>query len=102
MLPIVFATAVWGHQWQNKSTLCCCDNEAAVQIFNSGTSKDPQASSLLHCLHFIAAKFNSIVSAAHLPGSQNLLADTLSRNNLTFFMIIIHRPIHNQLTFQCH
>ena len=85
MLPIVFAAAVWGHQLQNKSILCRCDNEAAVHIFNSGTSKAPEASALLRCLHFIAARYNLIVSAAHLPGSQNLLADALSRNNLTLF-----------------
>ena len=85
MLPVVLAMAIWGAQWQNRSILCHCDNEAAVHIFNSGTSKDPHAMALLRCLHFITAKFNLIISAAHLPGSQNLLADALSRNNLNLF-----------------
>ena len=30
LLPIVFATAVWGQHWENKSVLCWCDNEAVV------------------------------------------------------------------------
>ena len=42
LLPIVFATAVWGQHWENKkSVLCRCNNEAVVHITNTGTSKDP-------------------------------------------------------------
>ena len=84
------AAATWGAQWQNTSVLCCCDNAAAVHIINSGTSSDPYAMALIRCLHFITARFNIALSAVHLPGSENALADALSRNNLSHFFL--HKP----------
>jgi hypothetical protein len=90
LLPIVMAAAIWGEQWQNKSVLCRCDNLAAVHIINSGTSSDAHALTLLRCLHFITAKFNIILSAVHLPGVDNVLADALSRDNLAYFLL--HNP----------
>ncbi len=40
----------------------------------------------MRCLHFITAKFNLLLSAVHLAGSDNELADALSRNNLPYFL----------------
>ena len=77
LLPIVFATAVWGAEWANKSILCRCDNEAVVHIINSGTSKDPLVMGLMRCLHFITAKLNSLLSTNHIAGIENSLADAL-------------------------
>ena len=90
LLPIVFAAATWGSHWQNQSVLCRCDNSAAVYILNSGTSSDAHAMALVRCLHFITAKFNIILSAVHLPGTDNVLADALSRDNLSYFFL--HNP----------
>ena len=88
LLPIVFAAAIWGHAWTGKSILCHCDNEAVVTIINSGTSKEPEAMALLRCLFFIAARNNLLITAAHLPGSLNQVADALSRNNLPLFSTV--------------
>ena len=85
LLPIVMAAAIWGPHWANKSVLCRCDNEAVVCILNTGTSRDPTVMGLMRCLHFIAAKFNMLISAVHLAGTRNTLADALSRNNLPLF-----------------
>ena len=85
LVPIVIAIAVWGHLWHNKSVLCLCDNQAVVHIVNSGTSRDPTAMGLMHCLFFIAAKYNLLLSAQHLPGPSNDIADALSRNRLHHF-----------------
>ncbi len=86
LLPIVLAAAIWGPLWENQSILCRCDNEAVVCILGTGTSRDPTVMGLLRCLHFIAAKFNLLLSAVHLAGKANSLADALSRNNLTLFL----------------
>ena len=86
LMPIVISAAIWGPQWSGKSVQCRCDNEAVVSILNSGTSKDPTVMGLMRCLHFFAAKFSLIVSAVHLPGVDNSLADALSRNNLPSFL----------------
>ena len=86
LLSIVFAAAIWGREWENKSILCRCDNEAVVHIINTGTSRDPIAMGLMRCLSFISAKFNLLLSATHIAGAANGLADALSRNNLQLFL----------------
>ena len=93
LLPIIFAAAIWGAQWENKSVLCRCDNEAVVQILNSGTSRDPIIMGLMRCLYFIAAKFSLLLSATHLAGADNILADALSRDNLDLFLTL-HPQAH--------
>ena len=85
LLPIVIAAGIWGAQWANKFVLCRCDNEAVVHIINTGTSKDPTVMCLMRCLYFITAKFDMTLSAVHLAGSANGLADALSRNQLKNF-----------------
>ena len=86
LLPIVLAAAVWGRDWEHRSVLCRCDNEAVVHIINTGTSKDPIAMGLMRCLYFIAAKFKLLISASHLAGNLNTHADALSRNNASHFV----------------
>ena len=49
---------------------------------------------LMRCLHFISAKFNLLLSATHIAGIENSLADALSRDNLPFFFI--YHPQANQ------
>ena len=93
LLPIVIAAAIWGIGWSNKSILCRCDNEAVVHIINTGTSRDPQAMGLMRCLHFIATRFNLLLSAIHIAGIANSLADALSRDNLPLFFK--HHPQAN-------
>ncbi len=94
LLPIVIAAAIWGKAWAGKSILCRCDNEAVVYIINSGTSKDPTVMGLMRCLYFICAKFNLLISAVHLAGIANSLADALSRNKLPIFLL--NHPQANQ------
>ena len=56
------------------------DNAAVVAVLNSGTSRDDSPMHLIHCLAFITARFNFIVSASHINDVDNLLADDLSRD----------------------
>ena len=93
LIPIVLAAAIWGYEWENKAIQCCCDNGAVVSIINSGTSKDPRVMGLMCCLHFISAKFNLLLSAIHLAGSDNAIPDAISRNNLPYFFL--HFPQAN-------
>ncbi len=48
-VPIVLATAVWGHTWSNIVVLCRCDNVSVVSVTKSRTFK---VIHLLRCLHF--------------------------------------------------
>jgi len=99
LLPIIIAAAIWGAQWANQSVLCRCDNEAVVCIVNTGTSKDLTVMCLMHCLYFIVAKFNMILSTVHLASSANGIAGALSHNQLS---PTTHRPAPIHPIFQPH
>ena len=85
LYPIILAAHTWGNHWQCKKVLFLCDNEAVVACIRSGTSKCPHIMSLLRTLFLICAKGNFTVSAKHLPGLQNGIADALSRFNMQAF-----------------
>ena len=76
---------LWCNALANKTILCLCDNEAVVSIINTGTSRDQAVMGLMRCLHFIAARFNLLLTATHISGASNISADALYRNNLPLF-----------------
>lgn len=56
-----------------------CDNSAVVEVINRRTAKDPCMLALLRHLMFISLRFDFHVYASHLPGRVNVVADHLSR-----------------------
>ncbi len=80
MIPIVIAAATWGHTWTGQLVHFRSDNAAVI---NAGSSKDD---SLMHLLRFVTAKFHFVVSASHIRGGHNVLANALSRNDLKSFL----------------
>lgn len=58
---------------------------AVVHIVNHGCSKNQDAMHLARCLVFIVGKFDFHMEACHIKGTDNVLADALSRNNLPLF-----------------
>ena len=85
LVPIVIAAAIWGGAWQGKTVRFQCDNTAVVSIVNHGTSKNKEAMHLARCLAFVAGKFDVHMEAVYIKGVNNLLADSLSWNNLPLF-----------------
>ncbi|KAG2766104.1 hypothetical protein Pcac1_g22454 [Phytophthora cactorum] len=55
------------------------DNTSAVSWFNSLHSRDPQAQELNRVIGAVESRWRLRVSAAHLPGALNVLADLGSR-----------------------
>ena len=41
MLNVVVALKVWSQLWANKKTKICCDNQAGIEVLNTGETKDP-------------------------------------------------------------
>ncbi len=82
LLPIVVATAVWGHLWRGKTILFHC-NMAVVATLRSGSCREPQAMHLRQCLAFMAATGEFVLLAEHVRGVDNVAADELSRGRLT-------------------
>ncbi len=59
-----------------------CDNQAVVEVVNSGYCKDPELMQLLRSLFFIKAHLELTLKAVHILGRQNGAADAISRNNV--------------------
>ena len=85
LYPIVLAAAAWGHRWSTLRIRLLCDNEAVAHCLVSGTSHCPHLMSLLRSLFLVAAKHNFHISAQHLPGTHNTIADSLSRFRMQVF-----------------
>jgi hypothetical protein len=86
LLPVVVSAAIWGPCWRGQRILYRLDNQAAVGALNSHSARDDGLSHLLRCLFFIEAKFDLEHEAVYLPGSMNVAADAISRNNTSTFL----------------
>ena len=59
--------------------LAHCDNQAVVEVVNSGYSKDVELMQLLCSLFFITAYLEISLEAVHIPGHCNTGVDAISR-----------------------
>ena len=82
LYAIVMACEVWGEKWSSKRILFHCDNQAIVQVWQSGLSR---STDLVRALFFVAARHNFHVLICHIPGIDNSIADALSRMQLKRF-----------------
>ena len=77
LYPIVVASMLWGSEWEVKKIMLYCDNEATVHIINKGRSQSQPIMKLMWHLTWRAAKCNFIITAKHIPGVHNDIADAL-------------------------
>ena len=66
LFPIVMATAVWGHRWQNCIITSRSDNAAVVAVLNFRTCRDRQLMHLLRCLFFYEAYWQFKIWGRHI------------------------------------
>ena len=99
LYPIVLAATVWGHQWTTRKILFSCDNEAVVTCMRSGTSRYPHMMALLRTLFLVAARGNFTVSAQHIRGVNNGIADSLSRFHMQEFWHLAPSAAHSPTPF---
>ena len=85
LYPIVVAAIIWGHTWSRKRILPHCDNMAVVYIINKGRSPCKTIMKLMRRLVIVSAISNFQFVAVHVPGTINLIADSLSRHQLQKF-----------------
>ena len=79
LLAIVTAVGCWCKLLLNKQIILFTDNEAIVEVWASGTSKNPYIMKLVRELFFISANNNINIILRHIPGKHNTYADLLSR-----------------------
>lgn len=85
LFPIVAAVMLWAPQLANKRIMMHTDNLALVHIINSNTSKDGKIMTLLRKCVITCMMHNILFKAEHIPGYQNVLADSLSRLQVQAF-----------------
>ena len=85
LFPIFVACYIWAGCFTGKRLLFHCDNQAVVNIWSANTSRCPHIMHLLRKLFFITAKFNFTVNVIHIAGTNNSLADSLSRLQISKF-----------------
>jgi len=82
LLPIVVAAVVWGKLWEGLVIRARCDNMSVVAAVGAGACKEMRSIHLLRCLAWVEAKLSLTIRAEHIKGSENVVADALSRDNV--------------------
>jgi len=85
LFVIASALNTWGHQWPQKKVMVHCDNSAVVDIWKKGTTNCPEAMALVRMLYFCTAQHNIHVLVTHVAGTDNSIADALSRFQVHHF-----------------
>lgn len=87
LLPVVLACMVWGSAWTGHRVQCHCDNQAVVACLRSRTSMNRHCLHMLRALAFIEARHWFLLQPLYINTKLNYLADELSRNNLSLFLL---------------
>ena len=61
--------------WHGALVHAFCDNQAVVEVIDKAIAADSNFMHLMYCLWFVMAHYSFVISAVHLPGSQNTAAD---------------------------
>lgn len=85
VLAIVFAALRWCKSWQNQHVIIHTDNMAAKAIINKGTTNNSTIMAFLRLLFWLSAIYNFRITAVYIPGTENTIADNISR---------LHEPCH--------
>jgi len=79
LFAVVLAARKWAPRWRNRRIIVQSDNTQAVACLNKGSSTNPLSTALLRELFWLSVLHNFHLTASHLPGAQNPIADQLSR-----------------------
>ena len=85
LYAILMACEVWGHLWGKKRILFHCDNQSMVHLWRNGLSQSPTLMHLVRALFFVAAHHNFHITISHIAGTDNSIADALSRFHMQRF-----------------
>ena len=79
LMAVIIATRHWCHLWTNKRVLVMSDNSMIVAGVNRGSSRSPVIMKYLRYMFWLSAVYNFRLTAMHIPGADNVLADKISR-----------------------
>ena len=78
LCAVAIAAKAWGTQWSKKRLLVHCNNQAVVDVWHSGTSRDAALMCLVRTLFFTAATHDFTLVLQHIEGVNNGIADAIS------------------------
>ena len=103
-MAVIVAARHWCHLWTNKRVLVMSDNSTTVAGVNRGSSRSPVIMKYLRYMFWLSAVYNFRLTAMHIPGADNVLADKISRlhepysrHNLS--MLLAAEPLAWHMTF---
>jgi hypothetical protein len=76
---VLVAAQRWGHLWGGTHVLVHSDNSSTVASINKSSSRSPQMMAILHELFWCSVFHGFKLTAAYLPGKQNVMSDRISR-----------------------
>ena len=83
MLNAVVALKVWTAMWANKCIHTYCDSHAVVDVLTYGHTREQVLSTCVRNVRFLTAVFSISLVVSHIKGSDNRVADLLSRWHCT-------------------
>ena len=86
MAPIIITAIIWGQAWKGAQVSAFCDNTAVVAALSNRSCKEKHVMHMLRVLFFIEAHHQFKITATHVAGASNTLADHLSRNQPRLFL----------------
>lgn len=79
VLAVVLAAQRWAHLWGNKHVILHSDNMVTVSAINKGTCRNSMVMKSLRYLFWLSALHNFHMTAKHIAGVSNWVADSASR-----------------------
>lgn len=81
IIPILLAVNRFGERWANSVVTWYSDNLQVVHSVNKGSSTNAFCMEVLRYVFWVSVVYNFHLKCKHVPGSENKLADRLSRVN---------------------
>ena len=88
LYPIYLSCMLWAPHWANRRICFHCDNQAAVAVLFTKSSKVPCITTLVRPITLQTLMFNFTFTAKHVPGIDNSIADSLSRFQMSRFRLL--------------
>ena len=88
LFAVYAALISWSERLCDKQVVMYTDNEAFVQVWESGSSKNESIMVLVRAIFFASARSNLSLVLRHVPGYRKVFADLLSRLQVSRFRAV--------------
>ena len=85
LFAITVSILLWGQEFRNKRICLFCDNQVVVHMLNASTSNCKDCMILIRKITLHSLLFNVRIFCKFIDTKSNYIADSLSRNQMSFF-----------------